>query len=919
MFLPSERARVLTLAPFASAIAAIAVIVVFAGHGVQVKAAENEGPDPTSYDFQLKIKEEDGHPARVQGKLTIRNWSSKNGEYCLFLPYNWSQYGSDRGTIKRFNDITSQKNLPEFSGGGTSMKVRAPVIVESTDIDHIVRLKVPTGWDGDDFNIELDSVLPRLADAPKDEHFFDGFLPVILSDCDTATTAVTALAPFAAAFSGTLELPVGWHFAGSGRHISNNTVKVDTVSRSYAFALTQGMKRYAVNTGKIPIDILYRTDEFRKAAETLIAAMPIVEEMLGPFPFQSLTVMESHELQRNNIPELISINRAGQAFANKIQRDWLNWLHWIATTQLVRQWYGAAVSAPADDEWLISGIVEFLTTEVLQANPARFDLFRADKNGRRFLSLDYLQMSEFTAASLRRLAPYTALTGMDKKSAETADHQHGLAYIRHAFALRQIKATSGEWEFFAFIRALTARYQNQILTPPDFFDFTQRLPSPFSPPVREDIAKSLLRWWTDYGWPDFVIASFQVKEHAGRFETEVLVAQDGNIDFPPVIEVTDEKGSNERVRASRSKEGGWEARFSTHFKPTKATVDPEHETFDADRFNNKTGFAGLTFFPGSGQTVHDDKYMIIWVPYGYRLPGEPFTLGVGGAVFKYVQSGLIGRIEYAPETNQGAYSLRQLYSLPSWAVKGELSLTYGFDNDRLAEFNAIRSPLLPARGIVIGGQAKLRHKDHPGEPEQTHQTFAGNLTLKPRSSDLRYNYNLSAEGEVSPEQGRGFSYRRLSGLALAGFDLSERISLGARYFRGRTIFSGNAPQSAFFRPNEIKEANLKVDIKGLERSSDLVSWEAGMSLPFYAPLPKDSMVLVRQIQWRLYYDWGKAFDLNKEYHSRGLGIVMPLGGDISGVGSLAVTRFTFLTILSSAAGSEKRTRPGFVFDISGDL
>jgi hypothetical protein len=899
--------------------ASIACLLLPAGFAEATEDSAGTSRALTEYQFRLKITEENNVPARIRGELKIRNWSRNDQEYCLFLPYNWSQYGSDRGTIKRFNDITAQKNLPEFSGGGSSLDVAAPVSVEATDIDHIVRLNVPTGWQGDEINMEIESVLPRLPDAPVDEHFFDGFLPVVATDCSASPSSYSLTAPFPVAYSGSVELPPGWDYAGSGRLSSGSTVEVSTVSRSYAFALIQGMKREAFSVGKTPVDILYRTEEFRKAAKTLVEAFPVAEDMLGAFPFPSLTVMETHELQRNHIPELIAINRAGQAFANKIQRDWLNWLHWIATTQLVRQWYGASINASPDDEWLISGLVEFLTTETLEKIHARYDLFRADKNGERALSLDYLQMSEFTAASLRRLSPYTALTNSEKRSLDSADHQHGLSYVRQAFALRQIMSTSGRREFFAFLRALTAQYKEQVLTPAGFFDFTQKLPSPFSPAKRMDIANSLMRWWTDYGWPDFAVDSFNVSENAGRYHATVVVDQIGTIDFPPIVEVTDQNGGSAKIRADRTPEGTWKASFSTQFKPTRAIVDPDHETFDSDRFNNKTGFSGFTFFPGDGSTVYDDKYMIIWVPYGYRLPGEPVTLGAGGALFKYVQSGVIGRFEYAPETKQGAYSLRQMYTVPSWAVKGELSVSYGFDNDRLTELNAIRTPLIPARTAIIGGQVKVRHKDHPGDPDQAHQTFAGNLTFKPKGSDLSYNYNFSAECEVSPEQGRGFAYRRFSGLALTGVDLTERISLGLRYFRGRTIFSGEVPQSALFKPNEIKEANLKVDIKGLDRSADIFSLETGLSLPFYAPLPKDSMVLVRQIQWRLYYDWGKAIDLDKEYHSRGLGIVMPLGGDISGVGSLAVTRFTFLTILNSAAGSEKRTRPGFVFDISGEL
>ena len=880
--------------------------------------AQNPKDNAIKFDFDLNVIPNNRNlPDSVVGKLRITNFDAGSSN-CLFIPYNWSGYGLDRGSIKRFNDITSQRNVLQFTGGGTSLTLAAPAKIISTPMNHFLRVELPIGWtSADTLEFQINSRIPKLAESSERELFFDGFLPVIADEC--LVGAETSLsAPKAVDFAGTIKFPAGWEYTGTGTS-SDSVATISSSQRSLAFVLTKGLISHTETFGALKVNYKYSSPEFKDVTKTVSAALPIIQEYLGAFPFKTLNIIETDELQRYSIPEMISINRPKQEFANRIQKDWLNWIHWTAVTQLVRQWFGASIDSGKDDEWLISGLVEFLTLETLQQISPAFDLFKEYNKGGRFLSFNYLQMSEFTAASLRRLSPYTTLTDSDLKSLGTQDTQHGLSYIRAAFSLRQIMHLVGKKEFAAFLRAFYLRYQNQAITPLNFYQFVNDLPSPFSSEVRQSVSKGLLAWWTDSGWPDFSIESFESNLEGASHRVRVVAEQTGSVDYPPMIQIKDQAGNSQKTRALRGADGLWVAEFRSPFKPEKALVDPDHETFDSNRFDNKTGMPSLVFFPGTVETIHDDRYSVVWFPYGYRLPGEPAAIGIGSAIFKYVQSGILGRIEHAPSTNQWFYQLRLLYALPDWALKGELSVNYSFENDRVVELNAIRSPILDNDSLQVSGQVKVRNRDHPGDKEQTHQTFGADLNLRPKGQSLNYFYDLSTESEISPEQGQSFSFQRNKVAAMGIFNFTERSGIMARFFRGKTIFSGSPPDSAKFKPNEIKEANLKIDIRGLDKSADIVAGEASIALPFYLPIPESTVVLSRQIQWRVYADWGKAYDFDIEYRSKGLGVVLPLGGDISGVGSLAVTRFTFLAILSSSAGSETKKKPGFVFDITGEL
>ncbi len=377
--------------------------------------AQDQADPLVKFNFNLNVTTDSKNlPDSIGGKLTITNFNAASGD-CLFIPFNWSGYGLDRGSIKRFNDITSQRNLLQFTGGGTELTLEPPAKTLSTPMNHFLRIEVPSGWSSADaLEFQIYSKIPKLLESSERELFFDGFLPVIKKSClkdgDTSLSSEKAIN-----FSGTINYPEGWEYTGTGTSLSS-TANIATKQRSLAFVLTKNLTSHSETYGSLKVNYKFSSPEFKNVTKTIAAALPIIQEYLGDFPFKTLNVLETDELQRYSIPEMISINRPKQEFANKIQKDWLNWVHWTAVTQLVRQWLGASIDSSSSDEWLISGLVEFLTLEILQQMPTVFDLFKEYSNGGRFLSFDYLQMSEFTAASLRRLSPYTAITDSNLKS-----------------------------------------------------------------------------------------------------------------------------------------------------------------------------------------------------------------------------------------------------------------------------------------------------------------------------------------------------------------------------------------------------------------------------------------------------------------------------------------------------------------------
>ena len=721
-----------------------------------------------------------------------------------------------------------------------------------------------------------------------------------------------------------LKVPPGWTFAGPGTPSSDGRIVAEASGRSIAFALLRNVTSEYRKFGDLKVTIHKRSKEFEAILPTAEAALQHLTKIFGRFPHSSLTLVETRELQRHAIPGLIAINQPRQAVFSTAQRDWLNWQHWMLVTQLATQYYGGVVAPTSpDDEWLIQGIIEFATIETLRQLPRRFNLFNTTDEGYRWLSFDYLQVAEVSLATLAKYAPFARLTDEKRQSALPFYEQHGLLYAKHAFAMRQISAFTGEYAFYSFLRNLTRAYAFRTLAPEDFALFLQRMPSPFSPLVRQQILSFLDRWWMGQGYPDFAFMNFEkVELDNGKWVARVKIKQNGDIDFPPTIGIIDTSGRNYYVRANQagSTSGEWNVEIITAYEPESATIDPLHESFDVDRFNNSNKWPKLQFFPGNAKTLADNTYTILWMPYPFRRPGEPTSLGMQAALFRYTQGSLFLRSEYAPAEKLTSLQARHRYELINFAIYGDLLLEQSYENDRIADFSVVRSPLFtgnPQLSLI----ARVRHKERAGAPKTSHASGVLGASLRPRLGSQDCTYELSAGLEHAPKSlaHNLFNYDRKVGSLSFGCSLTPRTAFQLRVFNGSLHKQGNVPPSALFKPNDLQEARIRLDLRGLERVSKISSLNSDLVLPFYLPLPEDSLILTRQMRFRVFYDYGETGDLGYAYKAAGLGVQLPLGGDLSGAGALSFTQLSLLIVAQSQAGDKRSEKPGILFDLSGEL
>lgn len=866
--------------------------------------------------FEVTVSENaSGEPRVLSGKMHIRGWESKLGR-CLYLPFEDPDYGLDRGTGRRFEALSPKSARVFFEGG--SLDITEGKI--QSERAQIARLDGSTG----EVELAFIASVPRLPKSDVNQWFFDGFMPELLAKCpDSEKEPEYLRRPMAADYTGQITLPSvspPWIYDGPGETYGGQ-VRLKLRSRWIAFALTRGLKHQDLRIEGIPLHLAYETGETEELVSTLRDLMPEMIRMFGPYPFDSLTLIESSELERQGLSGIIAVNRPAQFLFSHLQRNWLNWRHWVAAWQLARQWYGAAIITPSpDDDWLSSGVVEFAAMEAL-THSRRFNLFAANEQGKVRFSETYLQISEILAATLRRTSPFAALTDPEWNSLDSVAKQNPLLFAKHASAMRQLKFAAGEAPFFAFLRNLTSRHSWRYLKPADFAGMLTKLPSPFSRGTRDALHQELNAWWTSDEWPDFELLDVTKEElPSGTWITHAKAAQNGKIDFPPLFGVVDESGKEYVSRGEKPPDApGWQVTLVTEAKPEKVTVDPTHEAFDANRFNNSDGFSGLSLFPGNATTLRDDAYTLVWLPYPFRRPGEPLSLGLQAALFRYVQSGLVAHAETSFAKRLYAYDMSYSYSLPRHALTLSASVSENYDRDQTAEIGLLRSPIFSA-SQNLSFDLRLRRRERSGTATSEHGTFAVGLGLRPVGVSRYCTYSLLTSWEKAPRSlAHGFTYNRKIGQAAGSCNLSPRVTLAARVFRGAVDAEGEVPDVALFKPQELKEARLRLDRTGVTKSKQILSGNTDFYFPFYFPLPSDTLVLSRQMRWQLFYDVGRDLEQALDLSAAGFGFLIPLGGDVSGAGSLAFTRLTALAILYSRVGSETSRKPSVIFDLTGDL
>ena len=877
---------------------------------------------PTNYpkaSLRVSIRQADGNnPSEIVGTMTVKRAASEAGRAsCFYVPYADPAHDPKSEISRRYDLVPQKFSSVGLSGGSTSLKGVSGTILQQLR-PYLFRVSVAE--QSADIHFSFESKVPRLPHADDREWYFDGFAPVLLKSCPADNTGPENFETEPALdYDVTIAAPSGWILSAPGKRVGANHYTIR--GREYVFNLSKDLRTTSFNVSGIEVEFYYRNDDFLQLLPTVQQSIMSHSRWFGPLPYERLVIVETTDLQRSAQAGIIAFNRPKQSLFKALESQWLNWRHWVIANLLAAQWYGASIGAASpDDAWLLVGIADFATLEVLETMSLRANLFNSYESGQQLLQFSYLQMQSLTAALLSRAAPLSVLTTTDIRTSQPANEQHSLLFVRQSFALRQLKALAGDSSFTTFMRNFTKVHLGTSIKPRDFYLALAAQPSPFPSNKKEMLIRNLNGWWTKEGWPDLHLKRFYSERSAGdKWLAKVEVAQLGQLEAPPLVSVTDKLGQVYFNRIDKPDDDGvWRASIVTEGEPVTAEADPAREVFDSDRFNNRSDLSGVKFFPGNARTLEDDAYTVFWLPYPFRRPGEAVSVGITASIFRYLQSSLNIRLEVSPSDKKAGFLIKKDYRIPDRALSGSFSAAQSYEGFRVMEAAIDRNPVwkLPTP-LTLGLRA--RHRQIVGQPDSPHVTAAiaseistGNLWNPCRAG-------LSGEDEEAPRYlSSGFRYSRRSAVLESQCHSKTGVDAFVRFFYGQLVHE-DAPELVFFQPEDLREARIRLDIKDLSRVERIASTSNDLLLPLVIPFPGNTMVLSRGVKLRFFFDAGRAINEDTNYRAAGTGLLLPFGGDLAGVGSFALTRMSFLAVLYSAAGEEESRKPRLLFDISGDL
>jgi len=313
--------------------------------------------------------------------------------------------------------------------------------------------------------------------------------------------------------------------------------------------------------GTAMVHSLYRPDKelWERSAEYARFSVEHLSEMIGPYPFPHMTVVDGIPVGGMEYPMMTIIGGDYEAES----------LFSVTYHEISHMWIPMLVSTDEKTHaWMDEGMTEFNESEGEDDFfPANFDPDYEGWAVEAQQSYYRIAGTEDDAASMRHADNYTY----------GSPSRVFASYSKPRVMLHALRGVIGEETFFEAYRAFFDRWAYKHPTPYDFFNTV------------EDVAGRELDWfWTgafDEAWTmDHAIAS--VDRSGG--ETRVTVADRGKIVLPVKLQATLESGETvtRTLGVDPWLDGAREVTLTLDGTATSATLDPEGYFPDVDRSNN---------------------------------------------------------------------------------------------------------------------------------------------------------------------------------------------------------------------------------------------------------------------------------------------------------------------------------------------
>ncbi len=838
-------------------------------------------------------------PSIVRGTFNFYK-NTNQQDVCFLIPTSKVENPIHRSLLQRLRafEKTSDENqhLLDFAATSTSY---------SSIHGNILRFNK-----SNDLKIEF-SFVTRYESKQSQEWFYQRSLPLPLLDCPNDLNPRYNLSP--THFSVQISTPEKWNLiAPNHESFNTKTYRSEIDGQEFSFVLFKSNLYHNLSSldGNLRIYSETLNPEFLLS---LAQVYQYLKQLFGPLPSKRLTIVESSSLHLKNAPGLITISKPRQKIFESLQKKYLNWEYWVLASKMAQQWYGKAIQASRPEEsWFIDGMSEFATSEAFRNNPRRANIFNSWDQDFSYFAFNYEQFLNFSTSWLFQKNFYAKQDNIKEHSSPDS------AYLKNVLALKQLQYTMGTNHFQALIKSFTQENLNKTIGPDDFIrklrSHSERAES------QNNITQQMKNWWSDSNWVKLKMLDFDTKQiDSNKWHTKITFQKNIHLTIPLQIEGYDGKKQLSYLDAPANAEGIVNTDILTDFKPQALHLDPHHEIFQIDRFESSSDGAHFDVIPGSGHTFSDQNYTILWAPIAMRNPGEQTSLGIKLHVLKYLQSSFDMTAETMPSNHTGAYQFnlqRNLLDLEA-KLKGSTSLDYY--GKQLSSIGLIKTVNASSQSLTLSGH--INNRRTVGQPKTAHQSLLLGSTLDGWTwSHWSPTLALSIESSPGNNQDIHVYHRTIINPQLS-FHPNSLLNLNLKTFIGRVYSRKLHSTSPLFRVNDSSEAGLRIDDRNLSLTKriDAATLEGITPLPI--PHVASSIFLLSKLRLKLFYDigfvgnWAPATRLS----ASGASLVLPLGGDVMGAGTLVLSNFSLTGVFFTEIFGERSYKPRWLFNLSGNI
>lgn len=663
--------------------------------------------------------------------------------------------------------------------------------------------------------------------------------------------------------------------------------------------------------------------DLARVKEYFLTSLLMYQHLLGSFPSSTLSLVESEHFQLADQKGLIVINEPRQKLFKYLQYELLNWRSWVLMFMLGAQWFGAEIRTKnAEEWWILSGICDFLTYLLLSKQSKRYNIFNSYEKDFPYAILNYNQFQNIMISLLVKRRPLAYLVNDNHETAFHYKDQHPLQFFKFSAALKYLNKRYG-FEFTKVVlRQVIKSFKNYNLS---LSNLIEALKNEVGNKYRmKEYTQDLLSWLKSESWPDFSVSIDDMyKIENGKWLTKLNIENKGAFPLSTEIEVHDKSKNKFNLFTDRLsvQTGIQQLEIVTSSKVDHASIDPSVQIYEVDRFNNSSKYPSLNIFPGNTKTISEDNYTLFWMPFFSKIQGEGASIVLYFNLLKYLNSGLVGSVEYMPSEKRAMYHVRFERAMEQIGVKANIEIRQGFDNLRFSEIIWIKDP---ARKELLHWSVKggMRYKEKMGDPKQSHPSlvFGANYSKQLKLVPCQIKAQFDHDFAKSNHHDSPFDYKRIEGEGVFSCETESKFGVYFLGFSGTLYDShGALPESSFFEINGRKGASLRID-HPLERMNRRISAiKSELFMPFTSSLLKSLVLIPKNLKLSTFIDLGYTDRSKEEYMASGVSVMLPFGGDLVGVGPLVFTRLTLTGVLFEKFEGKINKKPGLLFKINGQF